>query len=80
MKCLDQANNEEINANVTAIADRLRNGDRFPPLIAVQCAGFSDVVLIEGHNRATAYALTGLPDEIEVFIGTSAQIRFWPFY
>jgi hypothetical protein len=77
---LDQPGNEEIKGNVTGIADRLRQGKRFPPLIAVQCTGIADVVLMEGHTRATAYALTNLPDEIQAFIGTSRQMGGWRFF
>jgi hypothetical protein len=80
---LDQVQNKDIKQfsdRVTNIVDRLRQGKRFPPLIAAQCTGIADVVLMEGHTRATAYALTDLPDEIEVFIGTSAHMRRWRFY
>ncbi len=80
VKNLDQVQNPEYKRNVTGIADRLRQGERFPPLIAVQCTGIADVVLMEGHTRATAHALTGLPDEIEAIIGTSAFMGSWLFY
>jgi hypothetical protein len=77
---LDEAQNAEVNGNVTSIATRLRQGERFPALIAAQRSGSAELVLIEGHNRATAYALTGIPKEIEVFIGTSPDMADWPFY
>jgi hypothetical protein len=80
VKNLEQAQNAELPRNVKAIAARVRSGDRFPPLIAVQCTGAADVVLMEGHTRATAYALTGLPDEIEVFVGISAHMADWIFF
>jgi hypothetical protein len=35
---------------------------------------------MEGHTRATAYALTGLPDEIQVFVGTSAEMHRWHWF
>jgi hypothetical protein len=80
VKNLDKVQNAKINSNVTGIATRLRQGDRFPALIAAQLTGADELVLIEGHNRATAYALAGLPDEIEMFIGKSPQMHCWPFY
>lgn len=69
-----------INGNVVGIATRLRQGERFPPLIAAQVSGADELVLIEGHHRSTAYALTGLPDQIPVFIGASVQMRGWHFF
>jgi hypothetical protein len=80
LKNLDQAQNPQYPCNVKAIAARVRRGDRFPPLIAAQCTGAADMVLLEGHTRATAYALTGLPDEIEVFVGMSAHMANWMFF
>jgi hypothetical protein len=38
------------------------------------------MVLMEGHTRATAYALTGITDVIELIIGTSSHMRRWPFF
>lgn len=77
---LDQVQNAEINRNVTGIAARMRRGERFPALIAAQLSGADELVLIEGHNRATAHALTRLPDQIQVFIGTSSQMGGWLFW
>jgi hypothetical protein len=65
---------ENTRVHVRAVAERLAQGDRFPPLIAVQNAGAHDTVLMEGHTRATAYALTGIPDEITVLIGSSTDM------
>jgi len=78
MMNLDQA--QFSVGNVLGIAARVRQGDPFPALIAAQRAGASEVVLMEGHTRATAYALTGSPDKIEVIIGTSARMGSWPFF
>jgi hypothetical protein len=80
VKNLDQRQNLEYATNVKGIAARVRRGDRFPPLIAVQCTGTADVVLMEGHTRATAYALSGLPDKIDVIVGMSAHMDAWYFY
>jgi hypothetical protein len=79
-KNLDDAQNADIMRNVSGIAARLRRGDRFPALIAVQCIGRTDLVLVEGHTRATAYALTGMPNDIDVLIGTSPHMNLWVFF
>ena len=71
---------KEISDRVANIAKRLRQGERFCPLIAAQCTGIADMVLMEGHTRATAYALTGITDVIELIIGTSSHMRRWPFF
>ena len=50
--------------------DELARGKRFPPLIVMTC-GNGLYLLLEGHCRATAYAL--LP---EAFAGTEAYVGF----
>lgn len=80
VKNLDQPQNKDIHGNVTGIAARLHQGERFPALIAVECTQASERVLMEGHHRGTAYALTGLPDEIELFVGTSTHMDRWVFF
>ncbi|HWS69807.1 MAG TPA: hypothetical protein VN325_44140 [Steroidobacteraceae bacterium] len=80
VKNIDQVQGRAVRDNVVGIANRVRNGVRFPALIAVQCAGTAEMVLMEGHTRATAYTLTGLPDDVEVFIGTSARMASWTFF
>jgi hypothetical protein len=80
VKNLDQEQNAQINGNVAGIANRVRKGEQFPALIAAQLTGADEQVLIEGHNRATAYALIGLPNQIEMFIGTSSQMGGWLFF
>jgi hypothetical protein len=37
-------------------------------------------VLIEGHTRATAYALAQLPERIECIVGSSPIMNQWAFY
>jgi hypothetical protein len=78
---LDQPQYGEIRGNVSGIATRLREGDTFPALIAVQCGSHSaQPVLMEGHTRATAYALTDLPGETDVIVGSSAIMNRWQFF
>jgi hypothetical protein len=66
-----------IGDKVAGIVIDLRQGVEFQPMIAVQRASPVEVVLIDGHHRATAYALTGLPTQIEVYIGTSVNMDRW---
>jgi hypothetical protein len=81
LKNLDRAHNSVVMGNVSGIATRLRQGDTFPALIAVECGSYtSQPVLMEGHTRATAYALTDLPGEIEVIIGSSPTMDHWQFF
>jgi hypothetical protein len=75
---LDQ--NKEIQAKVNSIADRLHRGDALHRIIVARHFGRDKIVLLEGHHRATAYAVTGLPSEIEVFVGTSAHMDRWCFF
>lgn len=77
---LNREQGGEIHASIAGIAARLRKGEGFSPLIAVQCPGNVDVVLIDGHHRATAYAWIGSPNEVEVFIGRSASMDRWKWF
>jgi hypothetical protein len=64
------------------IAARLRSPDPPPPLIVVAEPDCSKLVLLEGHVRLTAYALHPeyLPDELEVYLGTSAEMSSWALF
>jgi hypothetical protein len=72
---LDQAHSHAIRTEFNNKADR-----KCSPLIVAQCTGDPDIVIIEGHHRATAYAMMGAPDEIEAFIGTSAHMARWHWW
>jgi hypothetical protein len=64
---------------IAAIAEALRNGVRFPQLIAAQHSdGY--LILIEGHSRATAYIMEGFAGEVEAFVGSSPAMSRWVFY
>lgn len=70
---------ESAKENINALADDLRAGKRYPPLIAVQGEeGF--LILVEGHTRATAYVLAQSVQPMEVFVGSSPQMKLWAFY
>jgi hypothetical protein len=62
-----------------ALAERLRSAALPAELIAIAPPDLSKLVVLEGHVRLTAYALFPelLPDELHVFVGTSADVDRW---
>jgi hypothetical protein len=69
----------ETRANVQAVAADYRRGKRYPELIAAESEdGY--LILVEGHTRATAYVLSGLPAPVDILLSSSSQIRRWAFY
>jgi hypothetical protein len=72
---------ENANENIRAVARELRGGPSYPEMILVADSPGGQLVLVEGHTRATAYFLTSAPpDEIEVLAGYSASMAHWAFY
>ena len=67
------------NRNILAVVDGVKTGKKYPELIAVEGED-QTVVLIEGHTRATAYALAQLPERIEGIVGSSPIMNQWAFY
>lgn len=68
----------DTRAAVKAIAKALMAGVHCPPIIIVgPDIETGDFVILEGHARATAYALTGLPNTVEAFVGCSPRISEW---
>jgi hypothetical protein len=65
-----------------ALAERLRSRTPPPELIAVARPDLAKLVVLEGHVRLTAYALFHevLPDELEAFVGTSAEVDRWSLF
>ncbi len=66
-------------AHVTHVVAKVRDGQQFPPLILVQSPG-GPVTLLEGHSRATAYAITGNTHNIEALVGCSNSMSSWWLY
>lgn len=77
---LDPADRDR--AGFFVLADRLRAGLTFPPLILVSADGGETRVVLEGHTRITAYALAPetIPADVEVLLGTSPAIANWDEY
>jgi hypothetical protein len=69
-------------AHFLAVADSLRQGVTWEPIICVRAGDHHPIVVLEGHTRLTAMALApdSLPDEVPVLLGTSAAISDWPCY
>lgn len=65
-----------------AVADSLRQGVAWEPIICVRAGDQHPIVVLEGHMRLTAMALASdcLPDEVQVLLGTSAAMSDWPCY
>ena len=66
-------------ANIEAVAERIKGGDCFPELIAVQ-GDDQDLVLVEGHTRATAYTLAKVLSPVACLVGSSPFLKEWKFY
>ncbi|HSZ03421.1 MAG TPA: hypothetical protein VK788_28255 [Terriglobales bacterium] len=64
------------NPQILAIADDVRNGKTYPELIAVAEEG-QDIILVEGHMRATAYILAGWSGPIDCILGASPSMHKW---
>ncbi len=73
---------ENTNANVKAVQKLVETGVVFPELILVSKNKKDDLILVEGHTRATAYELAKdyLQDEIEVIVGYSEGLGSWIWY
>jgi hypothetical protein len=67
---------EEFSERVKGTVVRIRNNERLPDLIAIE-ADDKQIILVDGHGRATAYVLMGMPDVIEVLIGSSPHMGGW---
>lgn len=69
----------KINDSIKAVAEALRNGQSYPELIAVSGPS-DDLILVEGHTRATAYVVSGYSQPVTLLVGTSARMSQWAFY
>jgi hypothetical protein len=66
---------DKTNAQILKLADDFEKGRRYPELIAVAVG--KDLVLLEGHMRATAYALAGWPTSVDCILGESPSAQKW---
>lgn len=64
---------------IRAAADAVKRGAAFPELILVSRNRQSDLIVLEGHLRVTAYLLSldYLPAEMPMIVGYSEKIEKW---
>jgi hypothetical protein len=66
------------SAAIVALMEKIRAGARYPDLIAVD--GENDLILLEGHARATAYAAARIETPVGILIGSSPAMKQWAYY
>jgi hypothetical protein len=70
---------EDAAVNIRAVLDDLKCGKRYPELIGVEGQN-GDIILMEGHTRATAYVLSPPAEPIGCILGSSPTMTSWAFY
>jgi hypothetical protein len=70
---------EDAAVNIRAVLDDLKCGKRYPELIGVEGQN-GDIILMEGHTRATAYVLSPPAEPIGCIVGSSSTMTSWAFY
>jgi hypothetical protein len=70
---------EDAAVNIRAVVEDLKRGKRYPELIGVNGRS-GEIILMEGHTRATAYAVAQLPDRVDCLVGSSPSMSRWAFY
>ncbi len=77
-----EAADKDPSPSILVIAAKLEKGGSFPELIFVgePEAPPDQLVLVEGHSRATAYVYAGAAPEIEALVGFSSGIVKWRWY
>ncbi len=68
----------DFSERVNEIVSRIKRNEPLPDLIAVTDG--RQIVLLDGHGRATAYAIANYTQPINVIIGTSPTITQWAFF
>lgn len=70
------------NEGFLKAAEAVKSGTSFPTLILVGKDKESDLVILEGHQRITAYFLSyeDMPSRLEVIIGYSKDMDKWDSY
>jgi hypothetical protein len=69
----------ENDEGFRAAAEAVRNGKLFEEIILVSENERSDLILLEGHLRATAYlmSLEYLPPQVSAIVGYSEKVAVW---
>ena len=67
----------EFVDGVPIVAERVKAAQQFPELVAVRDAHSQNIVLMEGHTRATAFVIAQKPSSVRVLLGSSARMHEW---
>jgi hypothetical protein len=62
--------------SVLATAQTMKDGRQFPELILARKSAGSPLLIVEGHTRATAYALTAR-EQIPALVGEAEGLDRW---
>lgn len=65
----------KLVAHVRRVASDYEQGKKYPKLIAVRAG--DQLVVLEGHTRATGFVLSGREEPVEMLIGSSKSMRTW---
>jgi hypothetical protein len=68
-----------LEKKVCGIQEKLRRGELLPEIIAADGEN-GDLILIEGHCRATAYVGLNWSENIPMFLGSSPQMPNWYYF
>lgn len=72
----------QLNRHFWEAAEAVQRGERLPEMIFVRSTVESELIVLEGHLRVSAYLLVPeyLPEKLTALVGTSAKIVNWRFY
>ncbi len=68
---------EELHDQIISASKAMDKGVKFPEMILVSKDENSDLVVLEGHLRSTAYMLSkNLPDQLGAILGISSDLGY----
>lgn len=70
----------ESNDKFFELAEEIRRGRELPELIFVSTYDEGEILILEGHNRMTAFALLGpdmMPENMQIILGLSRTMDKW---
>lgn len=70
---------EDAAVNIRAVVADLKRGKRYAEVIGVEGRD-GDIILMEGHTRATAYVVSPPAEPIGCIVGSSPTMASWAFY
>lgn len=70
---------DDPGKHVLAIQEKLKRGERLPELVAAEGQS-NDLILIEGHCRATAYVGMDWRENVPMFLASSSSMAQWDYY